>query len=160
MSKGVRKSKGPAKAQDKPAPQPSCGSAAPAAPAAAPAETGKKPEAAGQNPAPNQDGSGRGGRAAAPPPLALFIHGISAVRINIRLLTPDKKGIARRITAAIESVGGIVVDIHVARKMRGMSETAVAVTLADAGLRKPVIDSLGAVPGVAILSTLDIPGTS
>ena len=79
------------------------------------------------------------------------------MRISIRLLIPEKKGIARRLAEAVESAGGKVEEIRATRKLRGMSETTVLVNVVDERLYKPIIEALGQIPGVAVLSTPDIP---
>lgn len=79
------------------------------------------------------------------------------MQISIRLLTPDKKGIARRISAAVLAAGGKVEDMRTTRRLRGMSETTLLASLAHDRLKKPILDALGEVAGVAILSILDLP---
>jgi glycine cleavage system regulatory protein len=82
------------------------------------------------------------------------------MQINIRLLTPDKKAIAKRLAAAVESAGGKIQDLHVIRRMRGMNETSIRISLADDRLKKAALDSLGQIPGVAVLSSTDLPTAS
>lgn len=74
--------------------------------------------------------------------------------MTLRLLVPEKKGIAKRIARAIESAGGRVERQRVRREMRGMSETEIVVSVAAEPLRQEVFRSLGSVAGVAILGAL------
>lgn len=74
--------------------------------------------------------------------------------MTLRLLVPEKKGIAKRIARAIEGAGGRVERQRVRREMRGMSETEIVVSVAAEPLRQEVFRSLGSVAGVAILGAL------
>ncbi len=72
--------------------------------------------------------------------------------MKIRILAPAKKGIAKRISAAISAAGGKVEDIRVVREMGGMNEMGIAISVAGVYLEKTVLNSLAEIPGLAILS--------
>lgn len=73
--------------------------------------------------------------------------------MTLRLLTPDKKGLARRLTEAVASAGGKIEQNRVKREMRGMSETEIVVSFAHPSMQRDIVDSIGQVPGVALLGT-------
>jgi len=75
------------------------------------------------------------------------------VKGSLRVLIPDKKGVGKRISQAIRLAGGEVEHLRVRREMRGMTETEIVVSFSHACLWSAIIQSLGQVPGVALLNS-------
>lgn len=74
------------------------------------------------------------------------------MEMTVRLLVPEKKGISKRISQAVSMAGGSVEQARLQRKMRGMRETEIVVSFAQESLWPAVLQSLGEIPGIAILS--------
>lgn len=74
------------------------------------------------------------------------------LQVTLRLLTPDKKGIAKRIREAIASAGGTVSRIRDIRQMRGMSETEVELAVPIETGIEPIAESLDRLSGVAVVA--------
>jgi hypothetical protein len=70
---------------------------------------------------------------------------------TLRLLIPDKKGILKRIEAAVRTGGGQFQQSRLKRQMRGMSEAEIDITYESDLFLPPILSLLGAIPGVALL---------
>ena len=58
--------------------------------------------------------------------------------VRLRLLLPDKKGVERKVKAAVAANGGRVLSLTVAREMRGQNEVDLRVVL-ESGTDLPLI---------------------
>ncbi len=76
----------------------------------------------------------------------------SAMTLKLRMITPDKRGIGRRIKDAVQAAGGKVLSLGNVREMRGMSETEARLTAPNAELLQEAVAALGRIPGIAILN--------
>ena len=75
----------------------------------------------------------------------------SAMTLTLRMITPDKRGIGRRIKDAVQAAGGRVLSLGNVREMRGMSETEARLTAPNDELLQEAVAALGRIPGIAIL---------
>lgn len=73
------------------------------------------------------------------------------MKATLRLLIPDKKGIYKRIDAAVNASGGKIKHSRLARQMRGMSEAEVDVVFESELILTAIVTSIGRIPGVALL---------
>lgn len=73
------------------------------------------------------------------------------MKATLRLLIPDKKGIYRRIDAAVKASGGRVNHSRLAKQMRGMTEAEVDVSFECDLILTAIVTAVGRVPGVALL---------
>lgn len=71
--------------------------------------------------------------------------------LRITMITPDKRGIGRRIKEAVQAAGGRVLSLGAVREMRGMNETGARLTAPSDAVLREVIASIGRIPGIAIL---------
>ena len=72
--------------------------------------------------------------------------------LKITMLTPDKRGIGRRIKEAVLAAGGRVLSIGAVREMRGMNETGARLTAPSNAILQEVLASIGRISGIAILN--------
>jgi len=80
--------------------------------------------------------------------------------MTLRILTPEKKGIARRITQAVEAAGGRVEQNRVRRELRGMTETELVISFVQESMRQAIVASLGSVSGIVLLGSPERGGSS
>ena len=73
------------------------------------------------------------------------------MKATLRLLIPDKKGIYKRIEAAVKMSGGQVKHSRLTRQMRGMTEAEVDVGFETNLIFTAILGALGRIPGVALL---------
>jgi hypothetical protein len=71
--------------------------------------------------------------------------------LKLRLITPDKRGIGRRIKEAVQAAGGKVLSLGALREMRGMNETEVRLAAPSDELLQEAVAALGRISGIAIL---------
>jgi hypothetical protein len=81
----------------------------------------------------------------------LFVVETLAMNATLRLLIPDKRGIYKRIEAAVEAGGGRIKHSRLKRQMRGMTEAEIEVLYDNDLFFESILSSLGRVPGVALL---------
>ncbi len=84
-------------------------------------------------------------------PICLFE--MIAMNATFRLLIPDKKGIYKRLEAAVKLGGGQIKHSRSKRQMRGMTEAEMDISYETDLLFQSIVTSLGRVPGVALLGT-------
>ena len=70
---------------------------------------------------------------------------------TLRLLIPDKKGIYKRITAAVQEAGGQIKHSRLKKQMRGMSEAEIDITHGNDLVLPSILSALGRIPGVALI---------
>jgi len=87
------------------------------------------------------------------PPPGFFPLEIIRMKTTVRLLITDKKGIHRRIEAAVQGGGGKIQSTRLKRQMRGMSEAEIDITYESTLCFSSIMSSLGRVPVVALLGT-------
>lgn len=71
--------------------------------------------------------------------------------LKLRMITPDKRGIGRRIKDVVQAAGGRVLSIGAVREMRGMNETEARLTAPSDVLLQEAVAALGRISGIAIL---------
>ena len=69
----------------------------------------------------------------------------------LRLLISDKKGIYKRIEAAVKTSGGQIKHSRLAKQMRGMTEAELRVTFEGEQILQTILTAVGRIPGVALL---------
>jgi hypothetical protein len=72
---------------------------------------------------------------------------------TLRLLIPDKRGIYKKIQAAVRKAGGQIGHSHLKRQMRGMSEAELEIACESESFMPTIVAAVAKVPGVAVLST-------
>ena len=70
---------------------------------------------------------------------------------RLRMITPEKHGLGRRIKKLFLSAGAKVLSLGAVREMRGMSETEARFTAPDPAICQEAVAALEQIPGVAIL---------
>ena len=70
---------------------------------------------------------------------------------TLRLLIPDKKGIYKRITAAVQEGGGQIKHSRLKKQMRGRSEEEIDITYGNDSVLPSIMSALGRIPGVALI---------
>lgn len=71
--------------------------------------------------------------------------------LKLRMITPDKRGIGRRIKEVVHAAGARVLSLGTVREMRGMNETEARLTASSDELLQDAVTALGRIPGIAIL---------
>ena len=71
--------------------------------------------------------------------------------LKLRMITPDKRGIVRRIKDAVQAAGGRVLSLGNVREMRGMNETEARLTAPNDEFLQEAVAALGRIPGIASL---------
>ena len=82
---------------------------------------------------------------------------MTEVRLTLRLLIPDKKGITKRIAEAIQEAGGRIKQSRLKKQMRGMSESEIDITYGSDLFLPSILSALGRIPGVALLGSAASP---
>lgn len=70
---------------------------------------------------------------------------------KLRMITPEKRGIGRRIKKIFISAGANVLSLVPVREMRGMNEMEARITVPSEDVCKEAVAGLGRIPGIAVL---------
>jgi glycine cleavage system regulatory protein len=71
----------------------------------------------------------------------------------LRLLISDKKGIYKRISAAVQEAGGHIKHSRLKKQMRGLSEAEIDISYGSDLFLPSILAALGRIPGVALLGS-------